>query len=40
MSQLSPLMAYASMTPRCRDAERSFHNQAMDLLDEAADTEA
>jgi hypothetical protein len=24
----------------CRDAERRFHNHAMDLLEEAADTDA
>ncbi|WP_328860444.1 hypothetical protein [Streptomyces sp. NBC_00306] len=24
----------------CRDAERNFHNQAMDLLEEATDTDA
>ncbi|OKK11844.1 hypothetical protein AMK33_10660 [Streptomyces sp. CB02400] len=24
----------------CRDAERRFHNRAMDLLEEAADTDA
>ncbi|WP_163016229.1 hypothetical protein [Streptomyces sp. Tu 4128] len=30
----------AFFTAPCRDAERRFHNSAMDLLEEAADTDA